>query len=206
MAVDATQRAVVIGITGGIGSGKTAATDRFANLGVDIVDADLMSREVVKPGSPALTAIATRFGADRILLADGSLNRRELRHIIFNDAEQKAWLEALLHPLIREEIVQRLQRCRPPYCLLSSPLLLETDQQKMCDRILLIDAPEQLQLERTQLRDNTSQDAVKTIMASQLTRDQRRSMANDIILNDADLPSLYAAVDKQHNLYQELYS
>lgn len=206
MAVDATQRAVVIGITGGIGSGKTAATDRFANLGVDIVDADLMSREVVKPGSPALTAIATRFGADRILLADGSLNRRELRHIIFNDAEQKAWLEALLHPLIREEIVRRLQLCRPPYCLLSSPLLLETDQQKMCDRILLIDAPEQLQLERTQLRDNTSQDAVKTIMASQLTRDQRRSMANDIILIDADLPSLHAAVDKQHNLYLELYS
>ena len=206
MAVDATQRAVVIGITGGIGSGKTAATDRFANLGVDIVDADLMSREVVKPGSPALTAIAKRFGADRILLADGSLNRRELRHIIFNDAEQKAWLEALLHPLIREEIVRRLQLCRPPYCLLSSPLLLETDQQKMCDRILLIDAPEQLQLERTQLRDNTSQDAVKTIMASQLTRDQRRSMANDIILNDADLPSLHAAVDKQHNLYLELYS
>lgn len=206
MAVDATQRAVVIGITGGIGSGKTAATDRFANLGVDIVDADLMSREVVKPGSPALTAIATRFGADRILLADGSLNRRELRHIIFNDAEQKAWLEALLHPLIREEIVRRLQLCRPPYCLLSSPLLLETDQQKMCDRILLIDAPEQLQLDRTQRRDNTSQDAVKAIMASQLTREQRRSMANDIILNDADLPSLHAAVDKQHNLYLELYS
>lgn len=206
MAAGAAHQSVVVGITGGIGSGKTAATERFASLGVDIVDADLMSREVVKPGSPALTAIATRFGADRILLADGSLNRRELRHVIFNDADHKAWLEALLHPLIREEIVRRLQMCRPPYCLLSSPLLLETDQQKMCDRILLIDAPEQLQLDRTQLRDNTSQDAVKTIMANQLTRDQRRAMANDIILNDADLPSLYAAVDKQHNLYLELYS
>ncbi len=196
----------VVGITGGIGSGKTAATDRFASHGIDIVDADLMSREVVKPGMPALEAIASRFGADRILLEDGSLNRRELRHIIFNDAEHKTWLEALLHPLIRQEIMNRLQACKPPYCLLSSPLLLETDQKKMCDRILLIDAPEQLQLDRTQRRDNTSADAVKAIMASQLTREQRQSMADDIITNDADLLSLYAAVDKQHKRYLEHYS
>lgn len=199
-------KVAVVGITGGIGSGKTAATDRFASHGIDIVDADLMSREVVKPGMPALEAIASRFGADRILLEDGSLNRRELRHIIFNDAEHKAWLEALLHPLIRQEIMNRLQACKPPYCLLSSPLLLETDQQKMCDRILLIDAPEQLQLDRTQRRDNTSADAVKAIMASQLTREQRQSMADDIITNDSDLQSLYAAVDKQHMLYLEHYS
>jgi dephospho-CoA kinase len=199
-------KVAVVGITGGIGSGKTAATDRFASHGIDIVDADLMSREVVKPGMPALVAIATRFGADRILLEDGSLNRRELRHIIFNDAEHKSWLEALLHPLIRQEIMNRLQACKPPYCLLSSPLLLETDQQKMCDRILLIDAPEQLQLDRTQRRDNTSADAVKAIMASQLTREQRLSMADDIITNDSDLLSLHAAVDKQHMLYLEHYS
>ncbi|MDP3517703.1 MAG: dephospho-CoA kinase [Pseudohongiella sp.] len=199
-------KVAVVGITGGIGSGKTAATDRFASHGIDIVDADLMSREVVKPGMPALVAIATRFGADRILLEDGSLNRRELRHIIFNDAEHKSWLEALLHPLIRQEIMNRLQACKPPYCLLSSPLLLETDQQKMCDRILLIDAPEQLQLDRTQRRDNTSADAVKAIMASQLTREQRQSMADDIITNDSDLLSLHAAVDKQHMLYLEHYS
>ncbi|MDO9478125.1 MAG: dephospho-CoA kinase [Pseudohongiella sp.] len=199
-------KVAVVGITGGIGSGKTAATDRFASHGIDIVDADLMSREVVKPGMPALVAIATRFGADRILLEDGSLNRRELRHIIFDDAEHKSWLEALLHPLIRQEIMNRLQACKPPYCLLSSPLLLETNQQKMCDRILLIDAPEQLQLDRTQRRDNTSADAVKAIMASQLTREQRQSMADDIITNDSDLLSLHAAVDKQHKLYLEHYS
>lgn len=196
----------VIGITGGIGSGKTAATERFASHGIEIVDADLMSRDVVKPETQALKAIAERFGTERILLEDGSLNRRELRHIIFNDAQQKTWLETLLHPLIREQIVQRLQACKPPYCLLSSPLLLETDQQKMCERILLIDAPEQLQLDRTQLRDNTSADAVKAIMASQLTRQQRQARANDIILNDSDLMALHAAVDKQHKLYLEHYS
>jgi dephospho-CoA kinase len=197
--------AAIVGITGGIGSGKTAATDRFIKLGVDVVDADLMSREVVKPGTRALIAIADHYGAERVLLPDGSLNRRALREIVFADASQKKWLENLLHPLIREEIVQRLQRCKPPYCLLSSPLLLETDQHKLCDRVLLIDAPETLQLSRTSARDNTSEDAVKTIMASQFSREQRLAAADDIIVNDADLAALYAAVDRQHQLYLERY-
>lgn len=197
--------AAIVGITGGIGSGKTAATDRFIKLGVDVVDADLMSREVVKPGTRALIAIADHYGAERVLLPDGSLNRRALREIVFADASQKKWLENLLHPLIREEIVQRLQRCKPPYCLLSSPLLLETDQHKLCDRVLLIDAPETLQLSRTSARDNTSEDAVKTIMASQFSREQRLAAADDIIVNDADLAALYTAVDRQHQLYLERY-
>jgi len=111
-----------------------------------------MSREVVKPGKPALETIAQHFGTDQVLLPDGTLNRRALRDIIFADAQQKKWLETLLHPLIRDEIVQRLQQCKPPYCLLSSPLLLETDQHKLCDRVLLIDAPESLQLSRTAAR------------------------------------------------------
>jgi dephospho-CoA kinase len=199
-------KVTVIGITGGIGSGKTAATDRFASHGVDVVDADLMSREVVKPGKPALAAIASRFGAGTILLEDGSLDRRQLRHIIFSDPQEKQWLESLLHPLIRDEIVQRLQRCRPPYCLLSSPLLLETDQQTLCNRVLLIDAPEQLQLTRTQARDNTSVDAVKSIMTNQFTRQQRLSAADDIILNNSSLEALYAAVDEQHLKYLERYT
>jgi len=197
--------AAIVGITGGIGSGKTAATDRFIQLGVDVVDADLMSREVVKPGTRALISIADHYGAERVLLPDGSLNRRALREIVFADASQKKWLENLLHPLIRKEIVQRLQRCKPPYCLLSSPLLLETDQHKLCDRVLLIDAPETLQLSRTSARDNTSEDAVKTIMASQFSREQRLAAADDIIVNDADLTALYAAVDRQHQLYLERY-
>lgn len=199
-------KVTVIGITGGIGSGKTAATDRFASHGIDVVDADLMSREVVKPGKPALAAIASRFGVGNILLEDGSLNRRQLRHIIFSDPQEKQWLESLLHPLIRDEIVQRLQRCKPPYCLLSSPLLLETDQQTLCDRVLLVDAHEQLQLTRTQERDNTSEDAVKSIMTNQFTRQQRLSAADDIILNNSSLEALYAAVDEQHKKYLERYS
>lgn len=198
-------KTAIVGITGGIGSGKSAATDRFMQLGVDVVDADLMSREVVKPGTPALSAIAQRFRADTVLLPDGSLNRRALRNIVFADADQKRWLEQLLHPLIREEIVQRLQLCKPPYCLLSSPLLLETDQHKLCDRVLLIDAPESVQLSRTQTRDQTSEEAVKAIMASQFSREQRLAAADDIIVNDADLASLYAAVDRQHQLYLERY-
>lgn len=197
--------AAVVGITGGIGSGKTAATDRFASHGVDVIDADIMSREVVKPGRPALAQISARFGAEHILLADGSLNRRALRDIIFADKTQKSWLENLLHPLIREEIVQALKRSNPPYCLLVSPLLLETDQHKMCDRILLIDAPESLQLSRTQQRDQTTETAVKAIMSSQLGREQRRAAADDIIVNDADLSALYAAVDRQHQIYLELF-
>ena len=197
--------AAIVGITGGIGSGKTAATDRFLQLGVEVVDADLMSREVVKPGKPALETIAQHFGTDQVLLPDGTLNRRALRDIIFADAQQKKWLETLLHPLIRDEIVQRLQQCKPPYCLLSSPLLLETDQHKLCDRVLLIDAPESLQLSRTAARDQTSAEAVKSIMSSQLSREQRRAAAHDIIVNDADLLALHAAVDRQHQLYLERY-
>lgn len=198
-------KAAIVGITGGIGSGKTAATDRFMQLGVEVVDADLMSREVVKPGMPALAAIAEHFGADAVLLPDGSLDRRALRQRIFSDAAAKHWLEVLLHPLIREEILQRLSRCQPPYCLLSSPLLLETDQHTLCDRVLLIDAPEALQLSRTQIRDQTSEDAVRTIMSNQLSREQRRAAADDIIVNDADLSALHAAVDRQHQRYLERY-
>jgi dephospho-CoA kinase len=199
-------KVTVIGITGGIGSGKTAATDRFASHGIEVVDADLMSREVVKPGKPALAAIASRFGANTILLDDGSLNRRQLRQIIFSDPSEKLWLESLLHPLIRDEIVQRLHHCKPPYCLLSSPLLLETDQQTLCNRVLLIDAPEQLQVARTQQRDNTSEDAVKSIMTNQFSRHQRQAVADDIILNNSSLNALYAAVDEQHKKYLERYS
>ncbi|MBU2098320.1 MAG: dephospho-CoA kinase [Gammaproteobacteria bacterium] len=198
-------RSAVVGITGGIGSGKTAATNRFASHGIDVIDADLISREVVQPGQPALAKIAGKFGAERILLEDGSLNRRALRNIIFADQTQKRWLENLLHPLIRDEIMHRLQHSKPPYCLLVSPLLLETDQHKLCDRILLIDAPEDLQVSRTRQRDQTSEDAVKAIMSSQLSREKRQRAADDIIVNDADLTTLYAAVDQQHEKYLEQF-
>lgn len=196
-------RPLIIGITGGIGSGKTAATDAFAALGITVVDADLVSRQVVQPGKPALNAIATHFGND-ILLDDGSLNRNALRELIFHEPASKQWLEKLLHPLIRQEIVTQLQRSESAYTLLSSPLLLETDQQTLCNRVLVIDAPEALQLERTLARDNSSADTIKAIMASQFSRQQRLDRANDVIVNDGDLAALHEAVHVLHKTYLDL--
>jgi dephospho-CoA kinase len=198
-------QALVIGITGGIGSGKTAATDAFAALGITVVDADLVARDVVKPGQPALSAIATHFG-DHILLADGNLDRKALREIIFRQPVAKQWLEALLHPLIREEIKSQLRHSGSAYTLLSSPLLLETDQQTLCHRVLVIDAPESLQLSRTMTRDSSSAETIKAIMASQMGRQQRLAKADDIIVNDGDLSALHDAVQAMHETYLELSS
>lgn len=197
------QRPLVIGITGGIGSGKTAATDAFAELGITVVDADLVSREVVQPGQPALVQIVRHFG-DSILLADGNLDRKALREIIFREPAAKTWLEALLHPLIRQQIIARLQQSDSPYTLLSSPLLLETDQQTLCSRTLVIDAPESLQLERTIVRDNSSMATIKAIMASQFSRQQRLDKADDVIVNDGDLITLRKSVHKMHETYLEM--
>tara|TARA_R100001039_G_C1849862_1_gene109966 strand:- start:548 stop:1147 length:600 start_codon:yes stop_codon:yes gene_type:complete len=194
---------MVIGITGGIGSGKTAATDAFTTLGISVVDADLVAREVVQPGQPALAAITDHFG-QHILLPDGNLDRPALREIIFRDPSAKQWLEALLHPLIRQEIVSRLRHSDSPYTLLSSPLLLETDQQTLCNRVLVIDAPASVQLARAMARDNSSADTIKAIMASQLDRQQRLAQADDIITNDGDLLALHDAVQAMHKTYLEL--
>jgi dephospho-CoA kinase len=195
---------LIIGLTGGIGSGKTAATDIFQALGIRVVDADRVSREVVEVGSPALSHIAARYGSGTILLQDGSLNRRALRDIIFGNPVEKKWLEALLHPLIREEIVKQLRSSQSPYTILASPLLLETDQQTLCSRVLVIDAPETLQLERTQLRDNADKNAVQAIMDSQMGRQQRTALADDVIVNDAGLDALKNAVHELHHKYLEL--
>lgn len=198
-----TTERLVVGVTGGIGSGKTAATDEFMRLGVDVVDADQVSRDVVEPGSPALEQIATRFG-DAILDASGQLQRRALRDIVFSDPAHKRWLESLLHPLIREEIIRRLQQSHSAYTILVSPLLLETGQHKLCSRVLLIDAPESLQLHRTRKRDETTEDAVKAIMDQQMGRQQRLTMADDVIVNDAGLAELHTAVAERHQQYLQL--
>ena len=194
---------LVIGITGGIGSGKTAATDAFIALGMTVVDADVVAREVVVPGKPALAEIVRHFG-DTALLADGSLDRKALRELIFREPAEKKWLEALLHPLIRQQIIIQLKQSRSAYTLLSSPLLLETDQQTLCRRILVIDAPEALQLERTIARDNSDVETIKAIMASQFSRQQRLDKADDVIVNDIDVMSLHNAVQTLHETYLEL--
>lgn len=199
MTGDQTPR-MVVGLTGGIGSGKSAATHIFSSLGVDVIDADVMARLVVEAGSPALHAIAAHFGSG-ILQDDGQLNRSALRHRIFSDADEKTWLEQLLHPLIRQKIEEHLRSATSSYVILSSPLLLETGQDSLTDRILVIDAPEKSQIERTRLRDSTTADAVEAIMGAQWSRARRLSRADDVIVNDSDLTKLEREVRKMHERY-----
>lgn len=194
---------LIIGVTGGIGSGKSAATGFFAAKGINVIDADVVAREVVMPGSEALAEIAAHF-SEQILLPDGNLNRKAMRVRIFSDPEEKRWLESLLHPIIRNEIEQQLQRSNSPYVILSSPLLLETEQHRMTDRVLVIDTSEQQQILRTSARDDTSAGAVQAIMAAQLSRAQRLQRADDIIINDKDLAHLENEVNKLHKNYCEL--
>lgn len=195
----------IVGLTGGIGSGKSAATSFFADLGVTIVDSDIVARRVVEPGTFALEQIRNHFGAE-ILLPNGALNRSALRQRVFAEPVQKTWLENLLHPLIRKETIRQLNEVASQYGILSSPLLLETRQNMLTDRVLVIDAPEHLQIKRTQSRDATSSDAVSTIMATQWNRDQRLAKADDLIVNDGDLQHLQSQVILMHEKYCSLQS
>ncbi|MDD1966753.1 dephospho-CoA kinase [Pseudomonas putida] len=193
----------ILGLTGGIGSGKSAAAQCFVDLGVHLVDADNAARWVVEPGRPALARIAEHFGAG-VLQADGRLNRAALRELIFKDPQQRAWLEGLLHPLIREEIRDYLARAESPYAILVSPLLLETTQHQMVQRVLVIDVPEALQIERTVLRDKTNEEQVRAILKAQTTREHRLSQADDVIVNDRDPAWLKSEVERLHHFYLTL--
>lgn len=195
----------VVGVTGGIGSGKTAVSDRFAELGIVVVDADVASRVIVEPGRPALAKIAEHFGSD-ILQTDGTLDRAKLRTAVFKDPAERKWLEALTHPLIREEILSGLRNATSPYALLVSPLLVESGQNQLTQRVLVVDVPEELQLQRTVKRDNNSPDQVKAIMAAQASRQQRLDSADDVIVNDGSLEQLHQQVDTLHQKYLEMSS
>ncbi len=197
------EHTLIIGLTGGIGSGKSEVSRRFAALGAPIVDADLIARDVVIKGSSALKAIQQHFGDD-ILLPDGDLDRARLRHRIFSQPDEKTWLEQLLHPQINQLIRARLQTASAPYAILCSPLLLETSQYQLVDRILVVDTSETLQLERASARDASQHEQIRAIMAAQLSRTERCSKANDIIQNHGDLAELDVQVNKLHNLYLEL--
>lgn len=192
--------AMIVGLTGGIGSGKSAAADLFAAQGIELVDTDVLAREVVESGSPALAAIAERFGSE-ILDASGALDRARLRAIIFANPEQKVWLEGLLHPLINALMLSRLSACTGPYCLLVSPLLLETEQANAVDRILVIDVCRETQLARTLQRDGSKRETVEAIIDSQIPRSERLKRADDIISNESDLETLAKAVLAQHQTY-----
>ena len=188
---------MLVGLTGGIGSGKTAAADYFAELGIDVVDADLASRAVVEPGKPALEKIAEHFGPD-ILLSNGALDRAKLRSLVFADNRQRKWLQSLLHPLIRDHLQAQIAASTSPYCLLVNPLLLESGQGQWCDEIVVVDVPETVQIERTMARDDNSRSQVESIMAAQMTRKARREKASKVINNDQDLMSLYKQVETLH--------
>lgn len=193
----------ILGLTGGIGSGKSAAAHHFAALGVHVVDADHAARWVVEPGRPALAKIAAHFG-DSVLQADGQLDRSALRALIFSDPEQRRWLEALLHPLIRDEIANNLAQAQSPYAILVSPLLIESGQYSTTQRILVIDAPQALQVQRTLLRDNTSEQQIRAILKVQASREERLLHADDVLVNDSDLKALQTEVERLHHFYLTL--
>ena len=187
----------VVGITGGIGSGKSAVTDHLETLGITVVDSDKVARVVVEPGTPGLAAIAEHFGED-ILLADGRLDRAALRKIVFDNPDERKVLEGITHPRIRDEISRQLSEANSPYVVLSSPLLLESGQNTFADYVVVVDVPEEVQLTRTMARDSNSEALVKQIMAAQLDRKTRLSRADTSIMNDGSLDALYERVKKLH--------
>lgn len=189
-----------VALTGGIASGKSAASERFAEHRVPIIDTDQVSREIVQPGQPALLAIAQEFGED-ILNADGSLNRQKLRTAVFSDPEKRLALEQLLHPLIRQRSYELADKLPGPYQILVVPLLVESQGAYPCDRVLLIDCDETIQQQRLAARDGSSAQQIQQILAAQSSRAQRQAMADDIILNEGDLETLHQAVDTRHQNY-----
>ncbi|UNU28084.1 dephospho-CoA kinase [Aeromonas hydrophila] len=172
----------VVAITGGIGSGKTTVANQFAELGIEVVDADVIAREVVEPGTPALAAIAAHFGS-AVITPDGQLDRRRLRERVFTDPQAKGWLNALLHPLIRTEMQRQCAAARSPYCLLVVPLLVENRLTALANRVLVIDVDEATQIERTCRRDGVSREQAQAILAAQAGRAQRLAAADDVLDN-----------------------
>ncbi|MCS2170299.1 dephospho-CoA kinase [Scandinavium sp. TWS1a] len=192
-----------VALTGGIGSGKSTVANAFADLGVNVIDADIIARQVVEPGTPALLAIVSHFGA-ALRLPDGSLNRRQLRERIFANAAEKSWLNALLHPLIQQETQRQIQQATSPYVLWVVPLLVENQLWQKADRVLVVDVSEETQLQRTMQRDNVSEAHAKQILAAQVTREQRLAVADDIIDNNGAPDAIALDVARLHDSYLKL--
>jgi len=192
-----------IGLTGGIGSGKTTACRLFSGLGVPVIDADQITRDLTCPGKPLLDIIACEFGRD-LINDDGELNRERMRRIIFNDLNARKKLESILHPMVYSEIEQTIGEIVADYCIVSIPLLLETGNPRQFDRILVIDVPEDIQRERAARRDNTDPIAIQSIIDSQISRSERLKMADDVIQNNGDLASLERQIRQLHEKYTAL--
>ncbi|HYJ40619.1 MAG TPA: dephospho-CoA kinase [Steroidobacteraceae bacterium] len=189
-----------IGLTGGIASGKSTVANLFAALGVPIVDTDLLAREVVAPGSPLLRKITDHFGM-QVQGADGSLDRQELRKRIFEDPAQRKWLEALLHPAIRELTDVRCEAATGPYVIVAIPLLVETGGEARFDRVLVVDCEPELQLARLTARDGSTHEEARRMLAAQAPRAARLAAADDVIHNDGDIAQLRDQVEKLHRQY-----
>ncbi|ATF08943.1 dephospho-CoA kinase [Candidatus Enterovibrio altilux] len=195
--------ALVIGLTGGICSGKTTVANFFKVIDIDIIDADIIARQVVEPGTSGLSAIITKFG-DTILDENKTLNRTKLREHIFSNLDDKAWLNAMLHPKIKQEMIMQTQNASLPYCMLVAPLLIENSLQSLCDRILVVDVSEKIQVARIIQRDNVDDIQVKNIFLSQATRKERLLFADDVIKNECNDEELSAKVAILHSKYLTL--
>lgn len=191
-----------IGLTGGIGSGKSTVADLFAAKGIPILDADVIARALVEPGQPLLAAIAAHFGDT--VLREGQLDRARLREIVFNQPEDRAWLEGLLHPHVYVEMERRLAGLAAPYALLVVPLLLETGRRDAVDRLLVVDCPVAVQRQRVKARDGFDDAAIDGILAAQATREARLAAADDVIENSTGRADLAAEVERLHGLYRSL--
>ncbi|XOV81142.1 MAG: dephospho-CoA kinase [Aestuariibacter sp.] len=194
---------LIIGLTGGIGSGKTTVSDSFAELGIDIVDADVIAREVVEPGTPALQEIVAKFGSD-VINSSGELDRSKLRQHVFQNDSDKQWLNALLHPIIRQEMLRQCQAATSPYVILSVPLLIENKLQALVDRVLVVDCSEQMQITRGSQRDGVGAEQIKRIMQSQCSRETRLQFADDIVDNSTTIEAVNQQVNALNRNYLQL--
>lgn len=192
-----------VALTGGIGSGKSTIATAFSRLGIDIIDSDVIARQVVEPGEPALKAIAGKFG-NEVLNHDGTLDRRSLRQKIFSSPTDNKWLNDLLHPLIHKQTRRQLAEAGSPWCLWVVPLLVENQLQKFADRVLVVDVSTEIQLARTQARDHISREQATSVLAAQASRESRLAVADDIIDNSYSPADVYPRVAALNSFYCSL--
>lgn len=194
----------VIGVTGGIGSGKSTVCELFAErFGVPVIDADVLAREVVEPGEPGLAALVERFGDD-ILTTTGTLDRPKLKRLVFSDDARRRELEQILHPRIRDRMRAALEAITAPYCLLGIPLLTEGGRSDVIDHVLVVDCPEEVQIERVRRRDDLTAAEVMAIMRTQASRESRRALADDIVINAGNRADLVDRIDELHQKFTRI--
>lgn len=197
------QTALRVGLTGGIASGKTVVADMFAELGVAVIDTDIIARTVVQPGEPALEEIRQQFG-QQVINRRGGLDRRAMRRLVFSDREKRLQLEAIVHPRIQQETIRQAEARNGPYQMIVVPLLVESPLRSIVDRILVVDCDEETQLERLMLRDTESEKQARRILATQTSRKERLSIADDLVRNDGDLTATRDQVETLHEAYLNL--